>query len=491
MAMLRAFAAGALLFCAALLPVRLAAAPARGGPAFEQLLDRMRAVNGPVWDTHFISISRLEFNGSATVVSTEGLGVAFVLRRCDGEVCAGTYFDGERLYTVDMNDTALLESPQTEPYLRALRTIASLTFLSPAFEPGGGRLTDGGTQTLYGKRYATMIMSDPKAVSLRIFVDPQTALVRYVRDIAAVDTFEYRDYRRVEGYTLPYEITHNGTVLEHYDDRTPVGTAFDAPHGFRAAFSGAPRAIATDPAYVTPIFECTLGGIAVKCLLDSGNSGLSISTDLAARLGAPVVGNFQVLGLGAYGTQVVRAGPLIVGNATYPEAYYVTLSDISQHGYDIVLGADVFASTTLELDAKNHTVRFGAAPAAGGITLPISFENFVPVVNVGLGTVDARLAVDTGDESNINLSYDFYAKHPDLFTATQHRMVSGIGGQSIQVIGQIPQVTLGDYRTGPQTIGATRSLQGTAFGHLGAAFLQQFQVQMDYTAGELHLTPLP
>lgn len=479
------------MFCALLQPVGLSAAPARGGPDFERLIERMREANGPVWSTHFISISRLQFNGTATVVSTESYGLPFLLRRCDGEVCSGTYFDGNRLYNVDMNDTALPQSDASEPYLRALRTIASMAFLSPAFAVGGGRLADGGTSTLYGKRFATIVMSDPAGVPLRIFVDPQTALVRYVRDLGAVDTFEYRNYRQIDGFTLPFEITHNGDVLERYDDRTPVGTAFHAPRGLPASFNGSAATIATDPQYVTPIFDCTLGGIAVRCLLDSGNSGLSMTSELAGRLHAPSVGTFQVLGLGGYTAQVVRAGPLSFGNATYPGAYYVVLNDIDESGYDVVLGADVLAGTALELDAKHHTLQFGSSTAAGTIDLPLQFEDFVPVVNIGLGALDTRLAVDTGDETNINLSFDYYEKHPTLFTATHRRMVSGVGGQSVQLLGQIPEVTIGDYRTGPQAIGATQSLQGTAFGHLGAAFLEQFKVNLDYMAGQLRLTPLP
>ena len=134
-------------------------------------------------------------------------------------------------------------------------------------------------------------------------------------------------------------------------------------------------------------------------------------------------------------------------------------------------------------------MRLGASAARSLITVPIAFENFVPVVNVGLGDLDTALAVDTGDESNINLAYDFYAKHPGLFSVTQRRSVSGIGGSSIEMIGEIPQVRIGDYRTGPQRIGTTQTLHGTAFGHLGAAFLQQFIVQLDYAAAQLRLTP--
>ena len=425
------------------------------------------------------------------MVSTDGEGLAFALRRCTQQVCTGTYFDGSRLYSLDMNDTVLPQSTQTEPYLRALRQIACVCFLAPAYAQSGGHLYEGDDATIAGKRYASLFIASTQDVPLHIFVDPQTALIRYVRDVHGDDTFEYRDYRRVEGFAIPFEIMHNGQVLEKYDDRTPVATAFHAPRGLQPAFAGPAAPIATDTAHVTPVFGCTIAKTPVKCLLDSGNSGMSISSELAARLEAPVVGTFSVLGLGGYTTQVVRAGPLQVGNATYPEANYIVLNDVSKYGYDVVLGTDVLASTTIEIDVKNHTIALDAPKTGGSINVPMAFENFVPVVNVELGAVGAKLAIDTGDESNINLAYDFYSKHPTLFNVTGTRNVGGVGGNSVQVIGEIPSITVGDYRTGPQKIGATKDLQGTAFGHLGAAFLEQFKVQLDYVAGELHLTPEP
>jgi Aspartyl protease len=482
------FAARSALLCALGFATLGAARPAGD---FTALIVRMRAAAGPVWSTHFVSISRLNLEGQIEVVSSESQGIPFEVRRCTGELCEGSYFDGNRLYSVNLNETTLPNSSEPEPYLRALRMIASLEFLSPSFVARGGRLVDAGSATMDGARYRTLYMVDPQALPLRLYVDPKTALVRYARDLGGDDTFEYLDYRHKDGFAVPYEIRHNGSVLERYDDRTPVASAFHPPHGLVPDFSGAPETIPTDPAHVTPIVGCSVGGVAVRCLIDTGNSGLSMSSELAARLGANVLGTFHVAGLGSYATQVVRAGPLRVGNATYPDAYYVVLNDVSRYGYDVVLGADLLGSTALDIDAAAHAVKLGAAAPANSIAIPLAFENFVPVVNVHLGTIDARLAVDTGDESNINLAYDFYSKHSTLFTVTEHRLVSGIGGTSVELIGSIPEVTIGDYRTGPQKIGTTRTLQGTAFGHLGAAFLQQFDVQLDYAAGELHLAPKP
>jgi hypothetical protein len=468
------FVVRAVVLCALTLGT-LAAAPSGDLGRF---LDRMRAASGPVWNAHFVSVSRLMLEGQTTVVESESHGLGFVLRRCNGELCSGSYFDGTHLYSIDINDSAV-RSGDAEPYLRSLRLVASLGFLSPSFaSQQNGRIVDGGMATFRGARYRTFYITDTIALPLRIYVDPHTALLRYARDIGGDDTFEY-------------EVLHNGTTLERYDDRTVVASAFHAPHGLVPHFAGAAAPIPTDPSHVTPVVDCTIGGIPTRCLIDTGNSGMSISTELAARIGSSVLGTYHVRGLGDYSTQVVRAGPLQVGNATFPDAYYVVLNDVSRYGYDVVLGADFVASSGPTIDARDHTISLGAPVPANSISVPLSFENFVPVVNVRLGDVDARLAVDTGDESNINLSYGFYSKHSTLFSITERRLVGGIGGTSVELIGNIPQVQIGPYQAGHQTIGTTQMLHGTALGHIGAAFLQQFTVQFDYDAGELHLLPLP
>jgi hypothetical protein len=480
------FAARVGLLCA----VALATLGAnRGGSDVVSLLERMRAVAGPVWQTHFVSVSRLTLGGAQSVVSSDSEGLRISVRHCTGELCSGTYFDGQHLYAINMNGTALARSLEPEPFLRSLRLVASLDFLSPSFLSRGGQVGGAGSGTFNGKLYRTIVVGAVNAVPLRLYVDPQTGLIRLAREVGGSETFEYRAYRRVGAFTLPFEVLHDGQVFERYDDRAPVSSRFAPPHGLVPSFRGSPAAVPTDPQAITPIVDCSVGGIALRCLVDTGNSGLSMSTELASRLNAPVVGTYQILGLGGYSTQVVRAGPLRVGNATYPDAYYAVLTDLRRYGYDVVLGADVMASTGVEIDWRAHAVRFDTPLAQSRITLPLSFQNFVPVVNIGLGDVMTSLAVDTGDESNINLTYEFYGKHPGLFSVTQRRFVGGIGGNSIEMIGEIPDVTIGDYRTGPQEIGTTQTLHGTAFGHLGAAFLQQFVVQLDYAAAELRLVP--
>lgn len=453
------------------------------------LLGRMRDVSGPLWRAHLISVERVELEGALTVATSDSEGLRFTVKHCNSEVCTGTYFDGERLYSVNMNGTTVPQSAQTQAFLRGLRVVATMQFLSPSFLGDGGRIGSAGSATLQGRRYQTLVVGDSSSLPMRIYIDPRSALIRFARDLGNNDTFEYLDYRRAGPFMLPYEVLHNGKILERYDNRAAVSSAFHAPRGLVASLASTPDVVPTDPKSIDPIVDCDLAGVAVRCLIDTGNSGLSVSSELASRLGVPVVGPYEVRGLGGYTTQVVRAGPLHVGNATFPEAYYVVLKDLRRYGYDVVLGADVLASAPVVLDLSAHTIRFGARLDAGGVAVPLSFQNSVPIVPVGLGAVQTDLAVDTGDESNVNLAYDFYAKHHDLFTVTSRRFVSGIGGDSVELIGEIGDVTIGGYRTGPQRIGATWTLRGTASGHLGAAFLQQFLVELDYAAAQLRLIP--
>jgi hypothetical protein len=455
------------------------------------LLMQMRAYSGPVWSAHLRSTSHVTENGTTVALRNEASGLRFISYNCDGTLCDGTYFDGERLYSININGTTLPQPNGADPLLRAERTVASLAFLAPDFTSQGGRIDDEGLTKIGGVAYRTLLVSNGDAVPIRVYVDPADASVKYMRDIDGDMTIEYRDYTEVAGgFHLPLRVLRNGALLEKYDARGVLPTPFAAPSGLAATFTSRPAVVGTDPQRATPIFPCTLAGIATTCLLDSGNSGLAISGALAAALHAQSVGSFQVSGLGDYATQVVRAGPLAIDTMTLPEANYVVLPDIDRFGYSVVLGADCLAATTVQLDNATHRLLFGVDPPSGGYAVPLAFVDFVPVIDVRLGTVPAQLALDTGDESSINLAYDFYEAHRGLFSLTGERAISGVGGSSVELLGTIPNVQVGALAIPASAIGTTRNLQGTAYGHFGAGMLERFNVTIDYAAGQVQLSPL-
>ncbi len=461
------------------------------GPAMplRDFVQHMRAASGEPYRYHIVSASRDRTDDTA-ITRTDLFGLTFLTRVCKNTVCTGTYFDGYRLYAVNLNDTALPNSGATERFVRATRTVNSGTFLAPAFERKGGALIDFGTVAEGKYTYRSIGITARDTAPVVILVDPSTYLVFAVRDWQGHVLFVDADYRRVGPLLLPFTIYQNGAISQRYESRGILAAPFQPPHGLSPRFPATPDTVPMLDAGDTPVIPCTIGTVTLRCLLDTGNSGLSVSLEFAEQQRLPVVGEYEVRGLGRYATEVVRGGPLNVGGVIFPTANYVVLHDIHRFRYDAILGADVFARSTVAIDYGARSVQFNE-DAAGPTTsiVPLSFFNFVPVVPVRLGSTLAALAVDTGDESTINLSYDYYSAHPELFSATATQTVSGVGGSGEELIGEIAQVQVGDFRVEAQQIGATKSLHATAQGHLGGGFLSHFRVILEYAKERLGLSP--
>lgn len=486
------FSARALLLCVVVASTAIAGAqPAPAGLTLPEMLTRMRAINDGLWNAHMSSTSPHMVDGVRTVLDTEAQGLKYILRQCNGQVCLGTYFDGERLYSVNVNGTALPRSPAPEPYLRALRILGTLAFLAPDFAQNGGRIDDGGWMQFEGKRVRRIYVSETIAVPMVIYIDPQSGLVVGASDVNGDATYQLRDYRRVGAFMLPYVIDRNGAPLERYITRSIDPQPLEIPSGLHPQIAARPAGMALDPQSDQPLGTCAIAGVPARCLIDSGNSALSMSLELADKLHLQPVGMMRISGLGAYATEVVRAGPLQLGNVRFGDADYIVLSDIHRYNYDLVIGADVLASMPVTIDYARHALYFGGETQADalGTTVPLEFQNFVPVVNVELGDLDASLAVDTGDESNINLSYGYYEQHPQLFSPTKKEPVAGVGGSSEELIGEIPIIKIGTLTAENQQIGTTKVLKGTANGHLGGAFLSHYRITLDYAHELLRLLP--
>lgn len=457
--------------------------------ALFSVLAHMRQVNGDVYSAHIASTAAVTVEGQAATQQTDSQGVRFLLRQCSGAVCPGTYFDGRRLFGVTINSTALPRIEPADAYLRALRIVGSLDFLAPDFQQQGGRILDGGTMAVGDCTCRRFVVTDPDAVPMEIFVDPRTWLVAAARS-AGGGIYTMRDYRRVGTYMLPFRIDRDRAPIEQYTTRSVVATTLQPPQGLMVQFASKPATVALDPDSTTPGAMCTLGGITVHCLFDTGNSGVAMSLELAEQLNLNPVGVFNVRGLGSYATEVVRTGPLQIGGARFGDAEYVVLSDIHRYGYDLVLGADVFAAAApVTVDYGHHVLSFGVDEKQPAPSIALAFDNFVPVVDVLLAGEPARLAVDTGDQSTVNLADEFYALHPQIFKPTHTQSVGGIGGDSVEMMGTIPTLQIGPLSTGPQAIGTTKTLRGTANGHLGAGFLSNFLVLLDYARERMELLP--
>lgn len=479
-----AFAARLGVLCIAAVAT-IAPSPARAQNA-APLLARMRAAGGTPYRVHVRSIVHSTDNGTSVTTVTDAQGGNFSTQTCAQSLCTGVYFDGTTFARVDFNGTALPDSQLDTPIAHSLHDVESLAFLSPAFP---GTIRDVGSTMVDGRKCRLLRIVPRGGLAVNAAVDERTALLASVSDPRAPDDARvYGDYRKVGSYVMPFAVRYRATTV-HYDSRAIESGALVAPAGLTVRLTGA-APMRTDPNFATPIGPCTIGGVAARCLIDTGNSGMSIGLQLAERLNLPAIGGGETHGLGAYATEVVRAGELSIGNAVVAPANYTVLPGIERNGYDVVVGTDALAATRVLIDPRAHLVRFGAQAMPGATVLALSFSDFVPIVQVRLGDVAANVLLDTGDQSSIDLSSDFYAAHPDAFVPTRERGISGIGGTSTQVLGRAPYVALGDLVLRDQLIGATRALGGIADGHLGAGFLTQFSLVLDYPNRRVELKDL-
>lgn len=450
------------------------------------LLARMRAVNGTPYRMHVRSTFHSVEDGASVTTVTDSLGGKFSTQTCAQSLCTGVYFDGTTFARVDFNGTALPDSQLDTPLAHSLQDVESLEFLSPTFR---GTIRDVGSTTVDGRPCRLLRIVPRGGLAINAAVDERTALLASVTDPRARDDARvYGDYRKVGSFVMPFAMRYR-TMTVHYASRAIESGALVAPAGLRVRLTDA-APMRTEPNDVTPIGPCTIGGIAARCLIDTGNSGMSIGLQLAERLNLAAIGGGETHGLGAYATEVVRAGELSIGNAVVEPANYTVLPGIERNGYDVVVGTDALAATRVLIDPRAHLVRFGAPQMQDATVLALSFLDFVPVVNARLGDIAANLLLDTGDQSSIDLSSDFYAAHPDAFVPTRERGVSGIGGNSTQLLGRAPYVALGDLVLRDQPIGATRGLGGPTDGHLGAGFLTQFSLVLDYPSRRVELKDL-
>jgi hypothetical protein len=464
----------ALVFALAAVLVPAAPRPATAADSLlEALLAKSRAASGAPYRYHVISKSREDEDGHTYEVTTETEGLKYLARKCVRNLCtSGFYFDGERSFNTNFNDTALPLSARVDGLQLTLRAIASYAFTAPDFRAKGGTVEARDSILRDGKQFGRIAVAPRLGALLEAVIDPDTGLVVGVISDERRLAFEFRDQRKVgDRITLPYAVYLNGAPIEKFDDRSIDPAPLAAPAGIVPQIAGGAAAIAMTRGDA-PIVPCSIGGRSATCLFDTGNSGLAIGSELAGKLGlVPQTGGV----IGAAGSAiagVAKAPALSVGGATFPPAQYVVIAGLRTAGYDIVLGADAFANARISLDFERKVVTVAGAggPVAGGSTL--SFENFVPTLAVALGGVPADLSLDTGDASAVELAADWAAAHPNA------------AGDSVTV-------RLGADDVSHVHVVATKRLGAPDRGVIGSGLLQHFVTTFDYAHARIGLVPQP
>lgn len=460
---------------------------AASGPTLDKLLANANRASGAPYRYHVHSLG-VDANGRALTLDEEGL--SFARHRCEHSLCTGTYFDGQRLYDTNFNDTAL-PAPGGDPAQLTYRTIVSYAFTDPGFRSGGGRIAEREPVSEGGRLYRRLTVIPRNGIALNVTLDKATSLLTGADSLDGRYRFAFSDQRPVEGgLILPFATDLNDKPFDRFERREIGADHLATPPGLVPKFSGGLKTVTMLRAD-RPVIPCTIGEVTVACLLDTGNTGMSMSLELSEALHLePMQAAAEVRGVGSYMTGVAKAPPLAVAGAVFPSALYTVLHDIHRYCYDVVIGADAFAHARVTIDYPQKRVSFAPADDVVDLhPLAVAFEHLTPVVDVQLAELDVRLMIDTGDDSAINLADDYYAKHRALFKPTGKVRVGGAGGTEEQITGEIPSVRIAGFTLDRQKIGAQAQPARIGDGHLGSGFLAHFAVVFDYAHGRIGLEP--
>jgi hypothetical protein len=480
------FAAAALCVFSIFSALSMTSRPAAADEtALQALLDRARTASGAPYRFHVVSESRETTGGHTFDVTTETEGLKYRARHCYHSTCTGFYFDGERSYDANFNGTALPLSTQVDALQLTLRAIASYAFTDPGFRSNGGTLALRDPVLRAGRKYQLLSVAPRLGALLDAVIDPATGLVAGVISDERGLAFEFGDQRRVDGrVTLPYTVSLNGAVIQTFDRRSLSEQPLSAPAGLVPQFASGPATVAMQrpSGSQAPVVPCAIGSERTLCLIDSGNSGLSMTIELANRLGLTPQELGPEFGSSATVAGIVKAGPLQLGGVTYPAAQYVVLRGAHRGGIDLVLGADVFAHARITIDYGKGAVTFAGPGAAPPESAALTFDNYVPVATVRVAGETLPLAIDTGSDAAIEVGYAYFVQHRNEFKP---------GGAGAGPDAGAATVRIARFDVPAQYIGSTRSAEPVAQGRAGNSLLDHFVVTFDYADGKVGLAPRP
>ena len=174
--------------------VLLAAAVAPLGAAPDRLA-ALAAANGRPALVHFTASAGRVVEGRPVRVELEQLGPTRLVRRCVAEVCAGSWFDGRRLWTFGVNAVPLPEAEDgTTPLRRTLTAIASYAFAERGL-PGRS-----GTVAARGENHFRVRAAG--GAELDALIDPATHSVSGVLSAAGEPLASYGRPTRAGGATF-------------------------------------------------------------------------------------------------------------------------------------------------------------------------------------------------------------------------------------------------------------------------------------------------
>lgn len=250
------------------------------------------------------------------------------------------------------------------------------------------------------------------------------------------------------------------------------------------------------------------GGPTVPFVIDTGASVHLIDRELARQL---KIADGRAARMSGGGQSVVDVQ--VVDGVTIETsglAWKAQRAAVAPLGYPDtkhfagLIGAPILMRYAVQFDFRARTLRLidpaSYTPPPGAVLVPFELHEDLPIVHAtidaGSGPIDARLMVDTGAGTFIDLNRPFVDAHRlvDTMTATAaNDRPAAVGGTAPFLYAIGTRVTLAGRVFDRPRLGLSRATTGSSAraerdGIIGTELLQQFVVTVDYARRTLVLT---
>lgn len=253
--------------------------------------------------------------------------------------------------------------------------------------------------------------------------------------------------------------------------------------------------------------DASVNGRPARLIVDTAGANM-LTPQAAARFGIVGEGKLSAAGSGEERTDfaVAHLDEFHVGAARLEKpVFYIVdlgrLADVEGVPLDGLVGYELFRRFGTTIDYARREFVLTAAdrftPPAGASAIAFDMDDRVPIVDVTLGGLPARVTIDTGSRSSLTLHSPYVRAH-DLvarYRAAPESVTGwGIGGAVRGRVARLPALVIGDQRidgiagelfTGDKGSFASADLSG----NLGSGVLRRFTVAFDYVGKKMYLVP--
>jgi predicted aspartyl protease len=250
-----------------------------------------------------------------------------------------------------------------------------------------------------------------------------------------------------------------------------------------------------------PIVQVSVnGGAAVPFVVDTGATIHLVDDEVARQAGIARTSDLRMHGGGQAGVKahIAEAVTLQVAGLKWEQqrAAIVPLGYPERKHFAGLLGAQILTQYTVRFNFSARTMSLfdprDYRPPADAILIPFELDDDLPIVHVtldvGTGPIDARLMVDTGAATFVDLNRPFVDAHKLLDAIPDAKAgdrPAALGGTAPFLYGTAREVVLGGVTFEHPRIGLSRAMSGSSSrserdGILGNDLLSQYLFDVDY-----------